>query len=39
MTLSLLGIAAGFFIGYVLSLFLFIIRKLKTATKQTVIAG
>ena len=33
MTLSLLGIAAGFFIGYVLSLFLFIIRKLKTANK------
>jgi hypothetical protein len=39
MKLSFLGIAAGFFIGYVLSLFLFIVRKIKAATTQTVIAG
>jgi hypothetical protein len=36
---SFLGLAAGCFIGYVLSLFIYIFQKLKSATAQTVIAG
>jgi hypothetical protein len=36
---SFLGIAAGCFIGYLISLFLYILQKLKVATRQSAIAG
>jgi hypothetical protein len=36
---SFLGIAAGCFIGYLIYLFLYILQKLKAATRQSAIAG
>jgi hypothetical protein len=36
---SFLGIAAGCFVGYIISLFLYIFQKLKVTTKQTLITG